>query len=189
MSRVVRKLVKAGDVTGLIALSRDPASRDRLASLRGIMDCTEVHRDGILEARQAILSVCVPLVRDRDPQIRHASLALVILLRDPSAPSVAAAALSDSSSSVRVLALGVFHLQPPGCLDDVIRLLHDEDEYVRSFAAAAIERVGDGSAVAVLQEARTHEPEQHVRDKMAEVVDILEGRRPPTPIESYLEDG
>ena len=175
---------------GLVALSRDPASGDQLASLQGIMDSTEVHRDRILDARRAILSVCMPLARDPDPRVRHASVALVILLRDPSAPSVAVAALSDPSSSVRVIALmGVFHLQPPGCLDDVIRLVEDEDEYVRSFAVAAMERVGDASSVAALQDAKTREPEQHVREKIDSVVDILEGRRPPTPIEPYLEDG
>ncbi len=175
---------------GLVAVVRDRASRDRLAALRGIMDSTEAHRDRILESRQAILNTCAPLVRDPDPEFRDASVALITLLRDPSAPSVAVAALSDPSSSVRVIALiGVFHLQPPGCLDDVIRLLEDEDEVVRSFAAAAMERVGDASSVAALQDARTREPEQHVREKIDMVVDILEGRRPPTPIEPHLEVG
>lgn len=190
MSRAVRKLVKAGDVEGLLAEVAEAEGEDRAAALEGILACMETHADRVKETRAAVLAVCVPLVRDPHQQIRALSLGIVIALRDPSAPSLAVAALSDPAPGVRVSGLlGVFHLQPPGSLGHVIRLLDDEDENVRSFAAATIERVGDASSVTFLEEARAHEPEQRVRERIDEVVDILEGRKPPTPIESSLETG
>jgi HEAT repeat protein len=183
-------LVKAGDVRGLAAIVSDPASRDRASALQGILDFLGEHRDGILEARQSILNACVPLIRALDPQIRANAMSLATVLRDPSAPAAVVAALSDPSSNVRVRALfGVFHLQPFGCLDDVLRLLADEDTNVRALAAAAVERVGDRSTVATLVGARTAEKDDWVRGRIDEVVDILEGRRPPTPIEPFMEEG
>jgi HEAT repeat protein len=85
--------------------------------------------------------------------------------------------------------LGVFQLQPLGCLDDVLRLLSDDDPNVRALAAATVERVGDRSSITALLNARSAEKDQSVRERIDEVVDILEGRRPSTPIESFMDEG
>ena len=183
-------MVKAGDVAGLVAIVGDPEAKDRPDALEAIVTFPEEHRDRILEARRSILDASVPLIRDPDERIRAASVSLAALLRDPSAVGIVVGALSDPSPDVRLRALlGVFHLQPPACLDDVLRLLRDdEDQHVRAFAAAAIERIGDASSVPALIEVRAREREPRVRDAIDEVVAILEGRHPPTPIEPFLED-
>jgi HEAT repeat protein len=190
MSRTTRKLAKAGDVEGLIAVLRAGPEKERAAALDAIFECMETHADRVKELRRSILEACLPMVRDPDHRVRAASVFIAITLRDPSASSVVVGALSDPSPDVRLRAvLGVFHLQPPGCLDDVLRLLRsDEDQHVRAFAAAAIERIGDASSVPALLEARAHEPEPRVREAIDEVVAILEGRHPPTPIEPFMED-
>jgi HEAT repeat protein len=182
--------MKAGDMRGLAAIVSDTASRDRANAMQGIIDSLENHRDRILEARQSILNACVPLIKDPDPHIRVRALGLATVLRDPSASAALVAALADDSSSVRGMALlGVFQLQPLGCLDDVLRLLSDDDPNVRALAAATVERVGDRSSITALLNARTAEKDQSVRERIDEVVDILEGRRPSTPIESFMDEG
>jgi HEAT repeat protein len=67
-------------------------------------------------------------------------------------------------------------------------LLDDEDPNVRSFAAAALERVGDATSLAALPEARARELDPVVWDRIDETVAILEGRRPSTPIDPSVWD-
>jgi len=189
VSRIVRKLVRTGDVAGLVTAAEGSHGDDRLAALQGILTCMETHAADVKERRDSILAVCVPLVRDQAPSIRSLSLAIATMLRDPSAPGLAVAALSDPSPEVRVGGLiSVFHLRPYGSIGKVLQLLSDEDPWVRQFAAGAIERVGDRSSVSSLTRAREREEDPAVRNAIDDVVAILEGRSPPTPIEPFMED-
>jgi len=164
-------------------------SRKIANALIGIIEMADTHPHLVREARQEICEAISGSVKDPDPAIRARSINLLSLLRDPAAPSIVVAALCDSDSRVRVAGLmAAFHLRPPGCLDDVIRLLADDDPHVRPLAAAALERVGDPSSIGVLQEVRSRERDEGVGRQMDDVIDILEGRRPPTPIVSFMED-
>jgi hypothetical protein len=189
VSRAVRKLVKAGDVDGLLASMASAQGTERAASLDGILECMGTHPDRVRSLRDAIRVACVPLARDPVPAVRSLALGIVTALRDPSAPSLAVAALSDPEPSVRTSGLiAVFHLQPPGSVGAVLRLLHDEDPWVRRFAVSAMERVGDRDAVSALSEVRDSEEDRTVREAIDDVVAILEGRRPPTPIEPFMDE-
>jgi HEAT repeat protein len=182
-------MAKTGDVGALIAVIRDGEGKDRAAALLAIIDCMETHADRVKEVRESLLAVSLPLVRDPTSHVRSAALGVVTARRDPSAPSLSLAALSDPAPGVRVTGLlGVFHLQPAGSLSSVMRLLDDEDPWVRRFAVGTMERVGDRSSVASLLQAREREEDPTVRDSIDEVVAIFEGRHPPTPIESFMED-
>lgn len=181
--------MKAGDVDGLLASVAAVQGTERAASLDGILACMETYPDRVRSHRDAIRAACAPLARDPVPAIRSLALGIVTALRDPSAPSLAVAALSDPEPSVRTAGLiAVFHLQPPGSVGAVLRLLHDEDPWVRRFAVSAMERVGDRDSVSVLSEVREREEDRTVREAIDDVVAILEGRRPPTPIEPFMED-
>ena len=189
MSRAIRKMAKTGDVEALIAVMREGEEKDRASALDAIFGCMETNPGRVKENRVAILAVSRPLVRDPDPHVRSLALGIVTALRDPSASRHALAALSDPVPGVRIGGLlGVFHLRPPGSLSSVMRLLHDEDPWVRRFAAGAMERVGDLSSVASLVQVRSGEEDQAVRDAIDDVIAILEGRYPPTPIEPFMED-
>lgn len=189
VSRAIRKLVKAGDVEGLLAVVVAAEGKDRGAAMDGILACMETDPDRVKESRHSIRAACVPLVRDPTPSIRSLSLGIITALRDPSAPSLAVAALSDPSPGVRASALiAVFHLQPPGSLGRVLPLLRDEDPWVRRVAAGAMERVGDLSSVSTLLKAREGEEDPTVREAIDDVIAIFEGRRPPTPIEPFMEE-
>jgi HEAT repeat protein len=188
VSGAVRKLRRRGEVDGLLARARTEEA-DRSEALDAIIELGADRPASVRAVREGILHASRGWVHDTDPRTRAAALSLLLLLRDPAAEPIIVAALSDPDPTVRVRALlGVFHLRPPGCLDEVLRLLADADPHVRSFAAAALERVGDPGSVGSLIDARDRERDPNVRERMAEVVDIMEGRRPPTPIESFMKD-
>lgn len=185
--RAVRKVVKRGDIAGLAELARDPDPGTAAEALEGIFEVLDEHPDLAHGSRAAIRDAGLARLRDPDARTRAAAVSLVVLVRDPSAPTAAVDALDDQSPRVRVRGLlGVFLLKPPGCLPRVLGLLDDEDTNVRSFAAGALERVGDATSVAVLSEARARERDPGVRDRIDETLAILEGRRPPTPIEPSI---
>jgi HEAT repeat protein len=189
MSRSIRKLVRTGDIEGLVAVLNDPSGDDREAALDGIVACMETHPASLKQQRAPISAACRPVIRDPEPKVRSRALMVLTALQDPSAPSLAVGALSDPASAVRLTALfSVFQLRPPNSLDDVLRLLSDEDPSVRRTAASTVERVGDRSAVPLLEESRGREKDANVRVAIEEVIEILEGRRPPTPIEPFLRD-
>jgi HEAT repeat protein len=188
MGRSVRKLITSGDVSGSVSVARQPG-RERVAALAGILDLAETHPQRVREARDQILEVSLGSVNEPDPALRAMSINFLTLFRDQAAPTIVVGALADPAPQVRVAALlAVFHLRPPACHDDVLRLLDDDDVNVRASAAAALERVGDRSSVRALTEARSREQDEWVRRRIDEVVDILDGRLPPTPIESFMED-
>jgi HEAT repeat protein len=140
-------------------------------------------------SRAAIRDAGLARLQEADARTRAAAVSLVVLVRDPSAPTLAVNALDDASPWVRLRGLlGVFLLKPPGCLPRVLVLLDDEDPNVRSFAAAALERVGDATSLAALPEARARELDPVVWDRIDETVAILEGRRPSTPIDPSVWD-
>lgn len=186
--RAVRKAVKRGDIAGLTELARatdDPSGAAE--ALEGIFEVLDEHPELAHGSRAAIRDASLARLRDSDARIRAAAVSLVILVRDLSAPTVAVNALDDPSPSVRARGLlGVFFLKPPGCLSRVLELLADEDPNVRSFAAGALERVGDATTVVALSQARARERDSRVGDRIDETVAILEGRQPPTPIEPSL---
>ena len=186
VSRAGRKLAKAGDVEGLLHLAvNDPS--ERADALMALLDVAQERPADVRASRGSILSMVRPWLADPDPAVRAQALGFTTLLRDDRAGSAATAALSDLDARVRLQALiGVFHLAPAGCLGEVLRLLSDPDPNVRSFAAAALERVGDEAARDALAEAVEREPDPVVRERMAEVLEILDGRRPPTPIEPFM---
>lgn len=187
MSGAVRKLRRRGDVDGLLARAGTDEG-DRSEALDAIMDLAADRPASVRAARDRIMDAARGWVHDTDPRSRASALSLLWVLRDRGADRVVAAALSDPDPRVRVRALlGVFHLQPPDCLPEVLRLLADADPNVRSFAAAALERVGDTGSVPSLIDARDRERDPNVRARMDEVVEIIEGRRPPTPVESFME--
>jgi HEAT repeat protein len=178
--------VKRGDLAGLIELAHAPDPRGA-AAMDGILEVLDEHPELAHGSREAIRDAGVSRLRDLDDRTRAAAVSLVILTRDASAPTVAVNALDDPSPGVRTRGLiGVIFLEPPGCLRRVLELLDDENSNIRSLAAAALERVGDATSVATLSKARAREGDSQVRDRIDETVAILEGRRPPTPIEPSI---
>ena len=185
--RAVRKAVKRGDLAGLIELTRLPDPGGAAQALEGIFEVLDEHPELARESRAAIRDAGLARLRDPDDRTRAAAVGIVILVRDPSAPTVVVNALDDPSPRVRFNGLlGVIFLKPPGCLPRVLELLDDESPNVRTWAAAALERVGDATTVAALSQARTRERDSVVQDRIDETVAILEGRRPATPIEPSI---
>jgi HEAT repeat protein len=189
VSRAIRKLVKAGDVEGIIAFIRDAEEKDRAEILDAILACMETHADRVKQLRRPILDVCVPLAKDPVPRVRATAISIATALRDPSAPTLAISALSDTFPAVRMRGLlGVIFLQPSGSLATLLPLLADQDENVRTYAAAALEWVGDRSSLDHLVAAQARESHPLAKKAIDEAISVLEGRRSPHPVEPFMED-
>jgi HEAT repeat protein len=188
VSGAVRKLRRRGDVDGLLARARAEEA-DRSEALDAIIELGADRPASVRAAREGILHASRGWVHDTDPRTRASALSLLLLLRDPGTEPIVVAALSDPRSD-GARAGSAWGLPPAATRlpRRRLRLLADADPHVRSFAAAALERVGDRGSVRSLIDARDRERDPNVRERMAEVVDIMEGRRPPTPIESFMKD-
>lgn len=175
--RVVKKLVKAGDVDGLLALAASEEVKERadaVGSLPFVVDrAGESARRRAIEAARAATA-------DADADVRGQGLFALWEIVGSAATEPLVAALEDRDPGVRLMAAAMLAKgERAEARRALTKSLGDEHGGVRALAAQSLGVLGDPAASDALRRVASQDPDPEVRKEAKVAVRLLEQAEPP----------